>query len=129
MRAETIFMTNKELIKLEITQKIQSKHITQQQVFPRLCTRQKLFEDKKLAKIAIDRVGNQSSRYILEQISWLEITLNHFLNWNKARISFLMQIFETRYLIGSWKLINEDFFSLRLDFYTDCWSVDLLVIV
>ena len=35
----------------------------------------------------------------MRQISELEITLNHFLNWNKARISFLIQILQALFIV------------------------------
>lgn len=35
----------------------------------------------------------------MRQISELEITLNHFLKWNKARISFLIQILQALFIV------------------------------
>ena len=35
----------------------------------------------------------------MQQISELETTLNHFLDWNKARISFLIQILQALFLV------------------------------
>ena len=42
----------------------------------------------------------------MRQISELEITLNHFLNWNKARISFLIQILQALFIVRTVNLTH-----------------------
>ena len=42
----------------------------------------------------------------MRQISELEITLNHFLNWNKASISFLIQILQALFIVRTVNLTH-----------------------
>lgn len=75
----------------------------------------------------------------MKQISELEITLNHFLDWNKARISFLIQVLQALFIFRTVNLtqIAQAFYSSakeesvyrRIQTFFSSFSFDMSFIV